>query len=71
MAADHCSSTSMCPCVCRSMYNLVDLVTFGIPLAASVNHLLLASKIIQEDHNIGLFSFSALFIFLHLVSSCV
>ncbi|KAF8924781.1 hypothetical protein BGZ58_001431 [Dissophora ornata] len=51
----------------QSMYNLVDLVTFGIPLAASVNHLLLASKIIQEDHNIGLFSFSALFIFLHLL----
>ncbi|KAF9100223.1 hypothetical protein BGX29_006745 [Mortierella sp. GBA35] len=51
-----------------SLYNVVDLLTFTLPLAASTYHLLLVEgKIAEEDENIGLFSFSILFIALHFL----
>ncbi|KAG0207537.1 hypothetical protein BGX28_001259 [Mortierella sp. GBA30] len=50
-----------------SLYNFVDIIVFGLPLAASINQLLMAAGKITEDHNIGLFSFSVLFIFLHIL----
>ncbi|KAF9573589.1 hypothetical protein EC968_008346 [Mortierella alpina] len=50
-----------------SMYNVVDHMVFALPLAASINHLLIAFDMIEQEHNIGLFSFSVLFIFLHFL----
>ncbi|KAF9948106.1 hypothetical protein BGZ72_009933 [Mortierella alpina] len=50
-----------------SMYNVVDHMVFALPLAASINHLLIVFDKIEQEHNIGLFSFSVLFIFLHFL----
>ncbi|KAF9988580.1 hypothetical protein BGZ75_009157 [Mortierella antarctica] len=50
-----------------SMYNVIDHMVFALPLAASINHLLIVFDKIKQEHNIGLFSFSVLFIFLHFL----
>ena len=56
----------------RSLYNLADIIVFGLPLAASINHFLILSGTITgqtpDDGNAGLLSFSVVFVFLHLVS---
>ncbi|KAF9570070.1 hypothetical protein EC968_002286 [Mortierella alpina] len=55
-----------------SRYNVVDLAVFGLPLAGSINQLMIVSGKIQgstaNDGNAGIFSFSVIFIFLHAVS---
>ncbi|KAG0263515.1 hypothetical protein BG011_008687 [Mortierella polycephala] len=54
-----------------SMYNVVDIMAFGLPLAASVNHFLILSGTIDgrtpEEGHAGFLSFSVLFIFLHVL----
>ncbi|KAG0249097.1 hypothetical protein BG011_009599 [Mortierella polycephala] len=54
-----------------SFYNLVDMMVFGLPLAASINHFLILSGTITgqtpDDGNAGLLSFSVLFVFLHFI----
>ncbi|KAG0359857.1 hypothetical protein BG005_011987 [Podila minutissima] len=55
----------------RSMYNVVDLLAFGFPLAAAINRLLILRDITSSDEvtmqlNAGLFGFSVPLISLHL-----
>lgn len=55
------------------MYNVVDLLAFGFPLAAAINRLLILRDITSSDEvtmqlNAGLFGFSVPLISLHLVS---
>ncbi|KAF9359542.1 hypothetical protein BGX26_012090 [Mortierella sp. AD094] len=54
-----------------SVYNVVDLAAFGLPLAGSINQLLIHSKKISGDTpldgNAGLFSFSVLFMALQFL----
>lgn len=47
---------------------MVDMATFGLPLAGSVNQLLIIWGKSNAGGNPGLISFSVLFIFLHFVS---
>ncbi|KAF9301582.1 hypothetical protein BGZ74_006552 [Mortierella antarctica] len=56
----------------RSMYNLVDLLAFGFPLAAAINQLLILRDITSSNEvttqlNAGLFGFSVPLISLHLL----
>ncbi|KAF9191837.1 hypothetical protein BGZ50_009056 [Haplosporangium sp. Z 11] len=52
-----------------SVYNIVDIAAFGLPLAASINYLLIRSGWITgatpKDGNAGFLSFSAILIALH------
>ncbi|KAF9195579.1 hypothetical protein BGZ50_004178 [Haplosporangium sp. Z 11] len=52
-----------------SMYNIIDVLAFGLPLAASINHFFILSNLTDgeplENTNAGFLSFSVLFIFLH------
>ncbi|KAF9908508.1 hypothetical protein EC991_009772 [Linnemannia zychae] len=50
-----------------SVYNVVDIATFGLPLAGSVNQLLIIWGKLNAGGNPGLISFSVLFIFLHFL----
>ncbi|KAF9177974.1 hypothetical protein BGZ51_008229 [Haplosporangium sp. Z 767] len=54
-----------------SLYNLADVIVFGLPLAASINHFLILSGTITgqnpRDGNAGLLSFSVLIVFLHFL----
>ncbi|KAF9133430.1 hypothetical protein BGW39_009741 [Mortierella sp. 14UC] len=50
-----------------SVYNVVDIATFGLPLAGSVNQLLIIWGKSSAGGNPGLISFSVLFIFLHFL----
>ncbi|KAG0271838.1 hypothetical protein BGZ95_000286 [Linnemannia exigua] len=50
-----------------SVYNVVDIATFGLPLAGSVNQLLIIWGKSNAGGNPGLISFSVLFIFLHFL----
>ncbi|KAF9987614.1 hypothetical protein BGZ75_000323 [Mortierella antarctica] len=54
-----------------SLYNAVDMAVFGLPLAGSINQLMIAAGHISgdtpEQGNAGLYSFSVLFIFLHFL----
>ncbi|KAG0075974.1 hypothetical protein BGZ90_009281 [Linnemannia elongata] len=50
-----------------SVYNVVDMATFGLPLAGSVNQLLIIWGKSNAGGNPGLISFSVLFIFLHFL----
>ncbi|KAG0371794.1 hypothetical protein BGX24_001164, partial [Mortierella sp. AD032] len=50
-----------------SVYNVVDIATFGLPLAGSVNQLLIIWGKSDAGGNPGLISFSVLFIFLHFL----
>ncbi|KAG0209287.1 hypothetical protein BGX33_005713 [Mortierella sp. NVP41] len=50
-----------------SVYNVVDMATFGLPLAGSVNQLLIIWGKSNAGGNPGLLSFSVLFIFLHFL----
>ncbi|KAF9573939.1 hypothetical protein EC968_007767 [Mortierella alpina] len=54
-----------------SIYNAVDLGVFGLPLAGSINQLIIAAGRISgetpEQGHAGLYSFSVLFIFLHFL----
>ncbi|KAF9355011.1 hypothetical protein BGX34_010702 [Mortierella sp. NVP85] len=49
----------------KSPYNLVDLVAFGLPLAASACQIVNITK--NENGNTSTLSFSVLFIFLHIL----
>ncbi|KAG0279108.1 hypothetical protein BGZ95_002244 [Linnemannia exigua] len=56
----------------KSMYNLVDLLAFGFPLAAAINQLLVLREITLADEvtmqlNAGLFGFSVPLISLHFL----
>ncbi|KAK5827539.1 hypothetical protein F5H01DRAFT_361980 [Linnemannia elongata] len=51
----------------RSIYNLVDLFVFLLPLAGAVNQFLIIRGVIEKGLNPGLLSFSVLFIFLHFL----
>ncbi|KAK3839302.1 MAG: hypothetical protein JOS17DRAFT_179074 [Linnemannia elongata] len=51
----------------RSIYNLVDLFVFLLPLAGAVNQFLIIRGVIVKGLNPGLLSFSVLFIFLHFL----
>ncbi|KAF9280663.1 hypothetical protein BGZ88_012049 [Linnemannia elongata] len=51
----------------RSIYNLVDLFVFLLPLAGAVNQFLIIRGVIEKGLNPGLLSFSILFIFLHFL----
>ncbi|KAI1294318.1 hypothetical protein EDD11_008143 [Mortierella claussenii] len=56
----------------KSMYNLIDLMAFGFPLAAAVNQLLILRDITSSDEiamqlNAGLFGFSIPLISLHFL----
>ncbi|KAF9115687.1 hypothetical protein BGX27_006931 [Mortierella sp. AM989] len=51
----------------RALYNFVDIGMFGLPLAACINHLLMAKGSVSEEYNTGLFSFSVILIFLHML----
>ncbi|KAG0196901.1 hypothetical protein BGX33_001172, partial [Mortierella sp. NVP41] len=56
----------------KSMYNLVDLLAFGFPLAAAINQLLILREITLSDEvtmqlNAGLFGFSVPLISLHFL----
>ncbi|CAO3564372.1 unnamed protein product [Mortierella alpina] len=50
-----------------SVYNLVDLAAFALPLAGSINQLILASSNGAEGGHTGLLSFAVLMISLHLL----
>jgi hypothetical protein len=55
------------------MYNLVDLLAFGFPLAAAINQLLILREINSSNNvttqlNAGLFGFSVPLLSLHFVS---
>ncbi|KAF9280600.1 hypothetical protein BGZ68_007126 [Mortierella alpina] len=54
-----------------SIYNAVDLAVFGLPLAGSINQLIIAAGRLSgdtpEQGNAALYSFSVLFIFLHFL----
>jgi hypothetical protein len=55
------------------MYNIVDLLAFGFPLAAAINQLLILRGITSSDEvttqlNAGLFGFSVPLMSLHFVS---
>jgi len=55
------------------MYNLVDLLAFGFPLAAAINQLLILREVTSLDEvtvqlNAGLFGFSVPLMSLHFVS---
>ncbi|KAG0258224.1 hypothetical protein BG011_003415 [Mortierella polycephala] len=59
-----------------SMYNVVDWFVFGLPLVASINHILFTLRTLKEDTsqdmtpqdaNAWFLSFSVLFIFLHFL----
>lgn len=52
-----------------SIYNFVDLVVFGLPLAGSINQLCIIWGNTPPGGNPALLSFSVLFVFLHFVSS--
>ncbi|KAF9945865.1 hypothetical protein BGZ70_003520 [Mortierella alpina] len=53
-----------------SAYNIVDLAVFGLPFAGSINQFKIMSGTIQgstaNEGNAGIFSFAAIFIFLHI-----
>ncbi|KAG0295173.1 hypothetical protein BGZ96_012369 [Linnemannia gamsii] len=51
----------------RSIYNMVDLFVFLLPLAGAINQFLIIRGVIVKGLNPGLLSFSVLFIFLHFL----
>ncbi|KAG0366641.1 hypothetical protein BGX24_003611 [Mortierella sp. AD032] len=51
----------------KSIYNMVDIATFGFPLAGSIYQLLVIYGAVDKGTNTTLFSFSVLFIFLHFL----
>ncbi|KAG0055584.1 hypothetical protein BGZ90_005723, partial [Linnemannia elongata] len=51
----------------RSVYNMVDLLVFLLPLAGAINQILIIQGVVELGLNPGLLSFSVLFIFLHFL----